>query len=407
MVALSGKRQHFIAQLHSRQFAGDAGLYMLDKHTGRIDKPKSPKAVLYGDNFYGPAGNAFDEQFLKPTEDEYAKHLPPLLDPQRREFSDETLSALTAWVATLSVRTSFLPAAGLCGEGDVEAFEQEAQSRGIAIHDYHAMARVNICDVLLKLFELPDWHWRRIIYQTSPGNELVLTDHPVAVSRTHAAPEHPFVAVALSKNVLAIGGRLDVTSHVPIQDVGPINTTFVAHADRRIYSGDRMTLERIAAGLARVRAGEAEELSFVLPSFAGLTRPKPSREYTDWSHEDSIASMREAFGFSESGRAIDSGEETAMAVKPLEDRVLVKPIEAESKTASGLYLPEGAKEKPIQGKVVATGPGKRLDNGQRAHMSVKKGDTVVYGKYAGSEIEIKGDKHLILRESELLGVIDG
>jgi len=96
-----------------------------------------------------------------------------------------------------------------------------------------------------------------------------------------------------------------------------------------------------------------------------------------------------------------------MAVKPLEDRVLVKPIEAESKTASGLYLPEGAKEKPIQGKVVATGPGKRLDNGQRAHMSVKKGDTVVYGKYAGSEIEIKGDKHLILRESELLGVIDG
>ncbi len=96
-----------------------------------------------------------------------------------------------------------------------------------------------------------------------------------------------------------------------------------------------------------------------------------------------------------------------MAVKPLEDRVLVKPIEAESKTASGLYLPEGSKEKPIQGKVVSTGPGKRLDNGQRAQMSVKKGDTVVYGKYSGSEIEIKGDKHLILRESELLGVIDG
>ncbi len=95
-----------------------------------------------------------------------------------------------------------------------------------------------------------------------------------------------------------------------------------------------------------------------------------------------------------------------MAVKPLEDRVLVKPIEAESKTASGLYLPEGSKEKPIQGKVVSTGPGKRLDNGGRAQMSVKKGDTVVYGKYAGSDIEIKGDKHLVLRESELLGVID-
>ena len=96
-----------------------------------------------------------------------------------------------------------------------------------------------------------------------------------------------------------------------------------------------------------------------------------------------------------------------MAVKPLEDRVLVKPIEAESRTESGLYLPESSKEKPIQGKVVSTGPGKLLDNGQRAKLSVKKGDTVVYGKYAGSEVEIKGDTHLILRETELLGVIDG
>ena len=96
-----------------------------------------------------------------------------------------------------------------------------------------------------------------------------------------------------------------------------------------------------------------------------------------------------------------------MAVKPLEDRVLVKPIEAETKTASGIYLPDTAKEKPVRGEVVAVGPGKRLDNGKRAEMSVSKGDTVVYGKYAGTEVEIKGDKHLILRESELLGVIGG
>jgi len=96
-----------------------------------------------------------------------------------------------------------------------------------------------------------------------------------------------------------------------------------------------------------------------------------------------------------------------MSVKPLEDRILVKPIEPESKTASGIYLPESAKERPVKGKVVAVGPGKRLDNGKRAEMSVKKGDTVVYGKYAGSEIEIKGEDHLILRETELLGVIDG
>jgi chaperonin GroES len=69
--------------------------------------------------------------------------------------------------------------------------------------------------------------------------------------------------------------------------------------------------------------------------------------------------------------------------------VLVKPIEAETKTASGIYLPDTAKEKPVRGEVVAVGPGKRLDNGKRAEMSVEKGDTVVYGKYAGTEVEIK------------------
>lgn len=96
-----------------------------------------------------------------------------------------------------------------------------------------------------------------------------------------------------------------------------------------------------------------------------------------------------------------------MAIRPLEDRVIVKPIESESKTASGIYLPESAKEKPVRGEVIAVGPGKRLDNGKRAEMSVRIGDTVVYGKYAGTEVEIKSDKHLILRESELLGVIQG
>jgi chaperonin GroES len=100
-------------------------------------------------------------------------------------------------------------------------------------------------------------------------------------------------------------------------------------------------------------------------------------------------------------------EISAVSVKPTEDRVLVKPIEAETKTASGIYLPETAKEKPVKGEVIATGPGKRLDNGKRAEMSVSKGDTVVYGKYAGTEVEIKGVKHLIIRESELLGVIEG
>lgn len=95
-----------------------------------------------------------------------------------------------------------------------------------------------------------------------------------------------------------------------------------------------------------------------------------------------------------------------MTIKPLEDRIVVKPTEPETRTASGLYLPEGSKEKPITGKVVSTGPGKLLENGSRAKLSVKKGDTVVYSKYAGTEVELKGDSHLILRETELLGVLD-
>jgi len=95
-----------------------------------------------------------------------------------------------------------------------------------------------------------------------------------------------------------------------------------------------------------------------------------------------------------------------MAIKPLEDRILIKPAEPETKTASGIYLPESSKERPVQGDVVAVGPGKRLDNGKRADLGIKKGDTVVYGKYSGTEVEIKGVKHLILRESEVLGILE-
>ena len=96
-----------------------------------------------------------------------------------------------------------------------------------------------------------------------------------------------------------------------------------------------------------------------------------------------------------------------MAVRPLEDRILIKPVEPETRTASGIYLPESAKEKPMQGKVVALGPGKLLDNGERVKPSIKKGDIVVYSKYSGTEVEIKNAAHLIMRESELLGIIEG
>jgi chaperonin GroES len=99
-------------------------------------------------------------------------------------------------------------------------------------------------------------------------------------------------------------------------------------------------------------------------------------------------------------------EEVQMAVQPLEDRILVQPLEAESRTESGIYLPESAKEKPMQGKVVACGPGKRLDNGERITPIVKKGDTVVFGKYSGTEVEVKNVAHLIVRESELLGIVE-
>lgn len=95
-----------------------------------------------------------------------------------------------------------------------------------------------------------------------------------------------------------------------------------------------------------------------------------------------------------------------MNVKPLDDRIVVRPSAQETKTESGIFLPETSKERPMTGKVIAIGPGKRLDNGERAKPTVKKGDTVVFGKYAGTEVEVKGDEHLILRESELLGILD-
>ena len=95
-----------------------------------------------------------------------------------------------------------------------------------------------------------------------------------------------------------------------------------------------------------------------------------------------------------------------MAIKPLEDRVLVKPEEAEQKTSAGIFLPESAQSKPTQGKVVAVGPGKLNDDGERTKPEVKKGDKVIYGKFAGNEIEVDGDTHVLLRESELLAVVE-
>jgi chaperonin GroES len=95
-----------------------------------------------------------------------------------------------------------------------------------------------------------------------------------------------------------------------------------------------------------------------------------------------------------------------MAIHPLEDRVLVKQSEAEEKTAGGIVLPDAAKEKPQRGTVLATGPGRLMDSGKRGEMSLKKGDMVFYGKYAGTEVEIDREKFVILRENDVLAVIE-
>ena len=97
---------------------------------------------------------------------------------------------------------------------------------------------------------------------------------------------------------------------------------------------------------------------------------------------------------------------TKTRIRPLEDRVVIEPSEAEERTTSGIFLPEGAKEKPMTGKAVATGPGKLADDGSRTSVSVKKGDTVLFGKYGGTEIELDDAMYMVLRENELLGVVE-
>ena len=93
-----------------------------------------------------------------------------------------------------------------------------------------------------------------------------------------------------------------------------------------------------------------------------------------------------------------------MNVRPLEDRVIIKPVEAEQKSAGGIIIPDNAKEKPQKGEVVAVGSGKIADNGEKIAMQLKKGDKVLYGKYSGTEVSVDGEDYLILRESDVLAV---
>ncbi|MDI2111588.1 co-chaperone GroES, partial [Bradyrhizobium sp. Mp64] len=92
--------------------------------------------------------------------------------------------------------------------------------------------------------------------------------------------------------------------------------------------------------------------------------------------------------------------------RPLHDRVLVRRLDAEEKTAGGIIIPDTAKEKPQQGEIVATGPGARNEQGQLIQLDVKPGDHVLFGKWSGTEVKIDGEEFLIMKESDLLGVID-
>ena len=94
-----------------------------------------------------------------------------------------------------------------------------------------------------------------------------------------------------------------------------------------------------------------------------------------------------------------------MNLKPLGDRVIVKPMEAEEKTKGGIILPDTAKEKPIEGTIVAVGPGRVSDDGKTIKMEVKAGDKVLYGKYSGTEVTVDGEEYLIMRESDIFAII--
>ncbi|MBS2032875.1 MAG: co-chaperone GroES [Deltaproteobacteria bacterium] len=95
-----------------------------------------------------------------------------------------------------------------------------------------------------------------------------------------------------------------------------------------------------------------------------------------------------------------------MKIRPLQDRIIVKRMEEEEKTKGGIIIPDSAKEKPLEGKVIAAGNGKILEDGKVRPLDVKVGDRVLFGKYAGTEIKIEGEEHLMLREEDVLGVIE-
>jgi chaperonin GroES len=96
-----------------------------------------------------------------------------------------------------------------------------------------------------------------------------------------------------------------------------------------------------------------------------------------------------------------------MKIRPLQDRVIVKRLEEEEKTKGGIIIPDSAKEKPQEGKVIAVGKGKMTEDGKLIPLDVKVGDRILFGKYSGTEVKIEGEEHLIMREEDILGIIEG
>jgi chaperonin GroES len=96
-----------------------------------------------------------------------------------------------------------------------------------------------------------------------------------------------------------------------------------------------------------------------------------------------------------------------MKIRPLQDRVIVKRLEEEEKTKGGIIIPDSAKEKPQEGKVIAVGKGKLTEDGKLIPLDVKVGDRILFGKYSGTEVKIEGEEHLIMREEDILGIIEG
>jgi len=126
-------------------------------------------------------------------------------------------------------------------------------------------------------------------------------------------------------------------------------------------------------------------------------RAKTLKEKTVWEKQE----VKEAT----TQQNIQGKEEVSMQITPLGDRILVKPLEAEEKTKGGIILPDTAKEKPQEGRVVAVGKGKVLDDGKVQPLEIKPGDKILYGKYSGTEIKLDDEEHLIIREEDVLAII--